>query len=165
MSNKNPVFNDDWGADRPAGNWGAEPWRAPKLAEGDSVLRSEYGRIIDGCSSGGGGIDYRSHWFILVNAKYGGYAILVKHGGGEERISLGYNRRVPKIIEGLASDDAYVLMHDMVKLAGESRRNAAEAEASKYRAAFANGLLKKRKVRGSNSVKVWIEPAPIKPAS
>jgi len=135
---------------RPDGNWGADPRRAPPLAEGDTLLRDECGRIINR-------IDYRSHYLRLVKAQFGGYYILVKHGGGTERVSIGYGSRVPAIIAGLGSEDAYLLMYEMRDINAEAERRVSASTAATYRRAFAEGLLKKRKVRGSAAVKVWID--------
>ncbi len=143
-------------------NWGAEPWRAPTLAEGDVLLYSECGRVHKAGQFGQGnsGIDYRSHYFRVVNAR-GHAVLLVKHGGGEERIQLDYTaRRIPFIFDPLDSDARYLLMHMLHSVHSDARRAASDSTAREYRLAFTSGRLKKRKVRGSQDVKVWIERAP-----
>lgn len=142
-------------------NWGAEEWRAPTLDDGDVLLFSECGRVVKAGTYGHGqdDIDYRSHYFRIV--KYGGGAyLLVKHGGGEERVQLDYSAsRVAQFFKPLDSSERYLLMHLFYNMHVKARREATEKTAADYRKAFAEGRLKKRKVRGSNNVKVWIDNA------
>jgi len=131
-------------------NWGAEEWRQPKEHDGDTVLYSECGRVLDR-------VDYRSHWFKLVNGQYGGYALLVKHGGGEERVQLGYNKRIAAPFFNMDSDARYLLLYQFLSIYHDAKRAAEDATAKLYRTAFAEDRLKKRKQRGQDAVKVWIE--------
>jgi hypothetical protein len=136
-------------------NWGAEPLRRPTIGELDTLVISEHGRVINNT-------DYRSHWFCIVSEKYGGYALLVKHGGGEERIALGYGYKMKPIIDGmekLDGDTRYLIMHQLYDV----HRDARLAESGKYQRAFASGQLKKERVRGGTRTqaryRVWIERA------
>ena len=54
-----------------------EAWRAPTPKDDEDVIFSEHGRIINN-------VCHRSFWFMLVKGKYH-VALLVKHGGGQER--------------------------------------------------------------------------------
>lgn len=83
-------------------NWGAEPERAPTPADGETIVFSEYGRIMDRT-------DYRSHWFMLVRGKHGGFYLLVKHGAGQERFQVAWNKRIASALEMLPSDDRYFM--------------------------------------------------------
>lgn len=144
-------------------NWGAEPWREPALAEGDKPLFSECGRVIYGNIDhrAGGGTDYRSHWFRLVVGEHRTYYVLVQHGGGEERIRLHgawMTRPVAVAMERMTSDERYLLLHLLFSTHRDAERAAQDRTSLQYRQAFAEGRLKKRKNRGSNTVKVWIEP-------
>ncbi len=134
-------------------NWGAEPWREPKMQDTDVLKRSECGRIVFN-------IDYRSHWFVLVKGQFGGHALLVKHGGGEERIQMPMcnDGQLARIIASLNSDDAYLLMHHLFDIHKDARRAGESATATEYRHAFVDGRLKKRKHPAKGVVKVWIEP-------
>lgn len=142
-------------------NWGAEPWRAPDLDKDDVLLFSECGRIIKAGTYGHGanGIDYRSHYFSVVKGAHGyGCYLLVKHGGGQERFKIDYSpERAVLFFTLLDSNARYLLMHMLFSVAKDSAKIAADDAAAKWRAAFVNGTLKKRKVRGSDSVKVWID--------
>ncbi len=134
-------------------NWGAEESRQPKEQDGDTVLCSEHGRII-------GRIDYRSHWFKLVKPKHGAHALLVSHGGGKERISLGHctGESIARVVAGLDADSRYLLLHALLDINHDARTIARAETAMHYRRAFAEGRLKKRKMPGRDAYKITIEP-------
>jgi hypothetical protein len=139
-------------------NWGDDPRRAPTLQDGDTMLYSECGRVIKNSYGHKDGIDYRSHYFTLVKREFGGVDLLVKHGGGEERFQLDYSKaRATQFFEPLDSTQRYLLMHLFYNVNSKAKQRATEETANRYRTAFAKGALKKRKVRGSDNVKVWID--------
>jgi hypothetical protein len=145
-------------------NWGAEAWRAPTLQDGDVVLYSECGRIIEACTYGHGhnGVDYRSHYFTVVKREFGGCCLLVKHGGGEERFEIDYSAsRAAQFLEPFDSNARYLLMHMLYQVHRKAAQEATAKTASIYKSAFIAGTLKKRKVRGQQAVKVWIERATV----
>ena len=73
-----------------------EPWRAPAVQADETLLYCEHGRILH--RTGPNGVDYRSHWFRIVKQTDGGkFLLLVKHGGGEERIELGLSGQVASV--------------------------------------------------------------------
>lgn len=133
-------------------NWGAEPWRAPKPAEGETVIYSEHGRVLDNTC-------YRSHWFMLIREAYGGYAVLVRHGAGEERVRI-WSKRIVAALEHVDSDARYYLLHTIFTTWKQGREQGYSAAALEHKQAMAEGRLKCRKVRGRDEVKVWIEPTP-----
>jgi len=140
-------------------NWGAEECRAPTIYEGDELLFSECGRVIKARTYGhdGNGIDYRSHYFRIVK-RSGRAFLLVKHGGGEERFEIDYNaKRAAQFFEPFDSNQRYLLMHMLFQIYKHAQRAASEETAAKYKQAFVNGRLKKRKMPRSDVVKVWIE--------
>ena len=63
-------------------NYGAEPWREPTPDEGDTVIFSEFGRSLDNTN-------YKSHWFMLVSQRFGGYALLVILTAGPGQVAAG----------------------------------------------------------------------------
>lgn len=141
--------------------YGSDPLRAPEIEAGEIEIYSEHGRDLP-CRDDRRtyGVCFCSHWFKIVQEPHGGrYALLVKHGGGAERIRLGYEScgGIVTAMAGMDSDTRYLMMHDLHKLYRETKSITAAEEATKWRSAFVFGRLKKRKVRGSNSVKVWIE--------
>jgi hypothetical protein len=144
-------------------NYELEPWRAPTLKEGDELVYCEHGRIVYRTpeKKPGSGTDCRSHWFRIVR-NGGSYALLVKHGGGEQRVELGYNYRQQDAIFGpLSSDARFWLMWIILEVHNNAGQAATQKTASVYKSAFVSGTLKKRKVRGQQAVKVWIERATV----
>lgn len=144
-------------------DWGREAWRAPPLADGDTLTFDEPGRII-------GRIDYRSHYFRVVKSGTR-FFLMVKHGLGVERHDLSVNSAI--LIQGLErlpADERYIALHALYDLPARAKREGAEKSAREYSEAFAEGRLKKRKQRNQNRARVWIEPnekapEPLKPAS
>ena len=134
-------------------NYGAEPWREPKPEESDTVIFTECGRVLDKTC-------YRAYWLMLVKCQYGGHALLVKHGGGEERINLfsAGRYRIPESLSLLDSDARYLLLFQLYRIHTEARRSAEEKARAEMKQAFVEGRLKKRKVKGQNAYKVQIEP-------
>jgi hypothetical protein len=133
-------------------NWGSEAWRQPEPLPTDVVLYSECGRSLNN-------IDFRSHSFKLVKAQFGGYFALVRHGGGDERLSLGYSHMgIERMFSQLDSDSRYLLLHQFFDIAHNANRAATDNTAGEYRKAFVDGRLKKRKLPAQGIWKIWIEP-------
>lgn len=130
---------------------GVRPVDPPALADGDELLFDEPGRC--------GGMDSHCHHYRLV--KNYGFALLVRHGGGDERVRLSLPRGTG--LDGpewrMSSDTRYWMLNAMYHAHSEGRRSGRDATARTYADAFVDGRLKKRKQRGGHSVKVWIEPA------
>lgn len=136
--------------------WGGETFRQPSIEPGDTVLFSEPGRVLP---SGQYKVCYRSHWFKIVKAQYGGYFLLVRHGGGQERIKLKYSwDMLAGTFESLDSDSRYLLMWQFMDLSHDAAHEARAATAAHYREAFAEGRLTKRKIRGHNSYRITVAP-------
>ena len=138
-------------------NYGSEPWREPTPDEGDTVIFSEFGRSLDNTN-------YKSHWFMLVSQRFGGYALLVKHGGGQERINLGYlcffRKGHPRIIDAMKvmdTDALYLMLYTFYDIHTDTRRSEQAKVTAELKTAFAEGRLKKRKVRGQAAYKVTVE--------
>ncbi len=135
--------------------------RAPKTAKTDKLIYDECGR----CSpqiNGKGQTDYHSFHFRLVqDGERGEYHLLVRHGGGDERIPLGYpHTRIAELLGPLNSDARYLLLHAFYTTHGRATDKAEQRIALKWRSAFVDKRLKKRKYRGTESYKVWIVPEP-----
>jgi hypothetical protein len=131
----------------------------PALAEGDALLYDEPGRC--------GGLDCHSHHFRLVDTGLGGIYLLVRHGGGDERIKLccsfdcmvGRARRAnTNHLQSLDSNGRYWLFHTIYSAHRDAERAARERANATWQQAAAQKRIKTRKMRGSSSVKVWIEP-------
>lgn len=143
---------------RNSDDWGREAWRQPTIGADEELLYSEPGRVLR--NGPFGGTDCRSHSFAVVKPKFGNYFLLVKHGGGEESVDLGYSKRIVAALEPLDSDTRYWLLHVLLDVRHRAQTETRDRVASEYRRAFVAGTLKKRKMPGRDAVKVWIEPTP-----
>ncbi len=125
----------------------------PALKDGDELLYDEPGRC--------GGLDCHAYHFRLVKSRYG-YDVLTRHGGGDERFSLGsFGKLVAPSFTTMDSNARYWLLHALYSTRSEAQRSAEDAVSSRWRQAAAEKRIKTRKRRGTGMVKVWIEPAPV----
>jgi hypothetical protein len=117
-----------------------EQWRRPTIQKDERIVFDEHGRSLSN-------IDYKSHWFVVVEARYGGYWLLVKHGGGEERISLGYQYKLSGIValEKLSSDERYLALYVMLDIHHHAADEARAQTAHRYQLAFLEKRLKRHK--------------------
>ena len=135
------------------------PVDPPAVEEGDLLIYDEPGRC--------GGLDCHSHHFRVVLDRFGRQQLLVRHGGGDERIELGcsWDCLIGKsdpaetdYVRSLGSNGRYWLLRTIYTVhrkAGDAARNATDAE---WMEAAAQKRIKTRKSRGYHSVRVWIEP-------
>lgn len=130
-------------------NWGAEPWRAPSLEEGDSLIFDECGRVLDNTC-------YRSHYFRMVKNGNLNF-IIVKHGGGQERHQVGYSNRLGQALVKLDSDARYFMLHTLYRAIKDAKHAASMETAREYTQAFVDGRLRKRKLPARHRTRVWIE--------
>lgn len=134
-----------------------EEWRFPHVGDDETCLFSEGGRIRDR-EDGSPGVTYQSFSFRVVKDKYGGVYLRVKHGAGEEQWQVdSCERAVVEALSTLGSDGRYFILFAIMRAHQKSRQAAMDSTALEYRRAFAEGRLKKRKLRGQDLVKVWIE--------
>lgn len=131
-------------------NWGAEEGRAPDIEPNEIILFSECGRVLNK-------VCYRSHYFRIVKSEYGSISLLVKHGGGQERITEWLLSKILAALEILDSDNRYLLMYAVYQSWREGKREGVEKTSTHYRQAFVEGRLRKRKLPKLSAVKVWIE--------
>ncbi len=131
----------------------------PDLREIDALLWDEPGRC--------GGIDAHSHHFRLVKTSYPDFVLLVRHGGGDERIDLGCTARfVLPALESLDSNGRYWLLHTLYSVHSSAERHASQERDSVWQKAAAEKRIKVRKLRGRNAVRVSIEtPRPLETAA
>ena len=92
----------------------------PALLEGDDLLFDEPGRC--------GGLDSHSHHFRLVRHGCGSVTLLVRHGGGDERIRLFPHRDLPKILAGLDSTARYWMLATIHSAHSDGSSDARERE-------------------------------------
>ena len=129
--------------------YGTHDPNPPTPAVGEAVIYDESGRC--------GGLDAHSHHFQLVKGPFG-YAILVRHGGGDERIPLGSNGKL--MVPSLASLDTnarYWLFHTIYSTHRAAEDAAATERDAVWRKAAAEKRIKTRKLPSRGAIKVWIE--------
>jgi hypothetical protein len=145
-----PTINGEPGYhwNSPNDNAGIYPVNPPDLSDGEVLLYDEPGRC--------GGCD--SHAFhYRVTKLHGSLYLLVRHGAGDERIRLSlYNQQV-EVLSGLDSNARYWILNAIFHAQSSARREGEEKQAARYRQAFVDGRLKKRKNRGGTAYKVWID--------
>lgn len=138
--------------------WNSEAF-APALAEDDVLIYDECGRCkpqIDGTGS----VDYHSYHFRLVNS-FDLICLLVRHGGGDKRIEIGYSyMRIAELLEPMDSDRRYMMMHAFYSVYMDTERRARETETARWEQAAADKRIKTRRLTAQGRVKVWIEPLP-----
>jgi hypothetical protein len=101
-------------------------------------------------------MDSHCHHYRLVQNC--GVCLLVRHGGGDERIHLSLPRG--SNIESswrMDSNTRYWILNAIYHAHSNGRRDGIASEAAKYLRAFAEGRLKKRKLPKQGTVRIWIE--------
>lgn len=140
---------------------GVYPVNAPELNDRDVLLFDEPGRC--------GGMDSHSFHYRLV--RNCGLELLVRHGGGDERLRVSLPRspgeprtsacRGTDMVEqlrALDSDARYWLLGAIYHAYSNGERKGIEAEASRWRHAAAEKRIKVRKLRNQQGISVKIEP-------
>jgi hypothetical protein len=140
-----PNINGEMGYSWDGESIGVRPASAPEVAERDVILFDEPGRC--------GGMDSHCHHYRLV--KNVGTYLLVRNGGGDQRLRVSLPRGFS--LEFMDSNTRYWILNAIYHAHSDGISEARTNTAAEFRKAFAEGRLKKRKLRGSNSVKVWIE--------
>jgi ABC-type sugar transport system ATPase subunit len=83
---------------------------------------------------------------------------LVRHAAGDERIRLSLYGKEVEVLAGLDSNGRYWLLNAIFHAQSEARHEGEDKQATRYRQAFVDGRLRKRKERNGTAYKVWIEP-------
>lgn len=128
------------------------PVNPPDLQDGDTLLYDLPGRC-------GRGTDSHCHHFRIVKAQWGGKALLVRHGGGDERIDLG-SRAGVSILDSLSDEDRYWLCQMLYHTQEHAAREARDKANAMWRKAATEKRIKTRKFPARGYVKVWIEDVP-----
>ena len=110
----------------PKQNYGAETWRAPTIKDGETVLLDEPGRVLPS-NTAGYETTYQSFYLRLVRVRFGGVALLIKHGAGEERIYLGTRgEAVAAALRVLDSYARYSVLFTIYDAAKDARQRASD---------------------------------------
>lgn len=140
---------------------GIRPVCPPALDEHDKLLYDEPGRCggdsPDRRPGSRNGCDAHCHHYRLVR-HFGSVELLVRHGGGDERFRVSHTWSLLNTLAALDSDSRYWVLHAIYHAHSDGARAAAEKTDMAWRQAAADKRIKTRKRRGTDSVKVWIEP-------
>ena len=135
-----------------------EAWRLPEVPETDTLLLSEPGRVLDNKSEGGTfNTCFRAYGFTVAKGPYGTYQVRRQSGLGVQTMRIG--KEAVTALGMLDSDARFFMLYTLFEVAREASNAAHDTTERQYRAAFADGRLRKRKQRGQDAVKVWIESA------
>lgn len=126
------------------------PVNPPTLQEGEVLLYDEPGRC--------GGQDSHCHHYRITAGRHP--MLLVRHGGGEERIRLSNPQQVLRALEMLDSQGRYWLLNALYHAQADARRAGANAMDAVWHKAAAERRIKVRKVRNTDLVRVEIKQVP-----
>jgi len=132
--------------DTPASPYPPNP---PALRDGETLFYDEPGRC-------GGGTDSHAYHF-RVTVERGRIWLLVRHGGGDERMEFGWAKSMPDLTR-LDSYDRYFLLAAAFHGMKNAVQYAVDTEREDWREAAAEKRIKTRKLPGRGVTKVWIEP-------
>lgn len=85
--------------------------------------------------------------------------VLVRHGGGDERFRLHDTQLLRETMAAMDTNTRYFLLHALYYASNDGAKQARESERKRWAMAACEKRIKTKKLRGSNSVKVWIEDA------
>jgi hypothetical protein len=126
---------------------------APTLTNEQTLVRNLPGMVI-------GSVTYESYNLSLVTEGCAKVSLLVRHGGGQESIYLRTpGRYLRDLIPTLPAQDAFMLLFTVREAFQAGKQQGINQTADEFKQAFIEGRLKKRKLRGQNRVKIWIETA------
>jgi hypothetical protein len=128
------------------------PVDPPDVADDETILYDEPGRC--------GGLDHHAHHFRVVQW-YSSLFLLVRHGGGDERMRLFPHKRLAAMLANMDSDTRYWILAAIYDAYSDGQTAGRETERTTWSRAAVEGRIKTRKQRNSNTVKVHIEPATV----
>jgi len=120
----------------------------PALGELDRLVFDEPGRC-------GHGLD--SHAFHYRLVYHCGFALLIRHGGGDERIRISHTEELIAAMTAMDSSARYWIFNAIFHAHDEARENGRDRERATWQQAAAEHRIKTRKLPKQGIVKVWIE--------
>jgi len=122
------------------------PLNPPNLEQSDSLLFDEPGRC--------GGLDSHSHHYRVVE-QHGTIWLLVRHGGGDERIRLSApNQLIPITLVHLDPNARYWLLNAIFHAHSAGARDARFHEQERWRKAAIDKRIKVHKRKGTFHVSI-----------
>jgi len=126
------------------------PVNPPELQEGDVLLYDEPGRC--------GGLDSHCHHYRVVE-RHGSLNLLVRHGGGDERLRVSLYKQQKAILAGLDSHSRYWMLNAIYRAHADGSRDARDRETGRWSQAAIDKRIKVR--RRKHTVEVSILPKAI----
>jgi hypothetical protein len=123
------------------------PLDPPTLNENEALIYDEPGRC--------GGLDSHCHHYRLVR-HYGSVYLLVRHGGGDERMRLSSTPTLLDTLATLDSNARYWIFNAMYHAHSHGARDARSREQERWRTAALDKRIRVRRRQGT--VHVSIEP-------
>jgi len=120
---------------------------APELAEGDGLLFDEPGRC-------GWRLDSHCHHYRVVGPDF---ALLVRHGGGVERVRLSNGLAVVNALQALDSDGRYWLLNTIHHAQSDANRRGRANESRYWHLAALDKRIRVRTRHGQRRVEVLPE--------
>lgn len=143
-----PNVNGQTGYRWNTANDSVHPVNPPDLRCGEELIYDLPGRC-------GRRSDSHSYHFRVVRMQ-GAYLIVVRHGGGDERMDFGHRWKTSfgELLESLDDDGRYWLVCSVYHIAKQEVQKAVDAERDMWRRAAAEKRIKTRKVKGGVRVTV-----------
>lgn len=118
----------------------------PTLAEHDTLVYDLPGRC--------GGQDSHCHHYRIVNHTFP--TLLVRHGGGDDRVRLSNGRQVSALLATLDDTARYWLCNAIYRAHADGRTSGRNTEYERWYMAAAQKRIKVRKDRGRDAFRVSI---------
>lgn len=99
-----PVVNGEMGYSHNGKTFGKHPPNAPDYDANETLLFDEPGRC--------GGVDSHAYHFRVTKQRYKRYFLLVRHGGGDERIEI-HGQFPIELLENLDSNQRYWFLQSL----------------------------------------------------
>ena len=126
------------------------PPNPPELSDTETLLYDEPGRC--------GGSDSHAYHF-RVTADCSRVYLLVRHGGGDERMIFGWKNTTLPALAALDSNGRYWLLCAAYHGMKYASNRACDTERAEWQKAAAEKRIRTRKQPNRGFIKVWIEPA------
>lgn len=121
----------------------------PDLIDGDTLVYDEPGRC--------GGIDSHCHHYRVVK-RLGSLTLLVRHGGGDERLPLSlYGQNQQGILSTLDSNSRYWVLNAIYHAYRDGEQRGEQKESLMWRKAAVEKRIRTRKLPNQQFHRVWIE--------
>ncbi|NBU11515.1 MAG: hypothetical protein EBS84_21340 [Proteobacteria bacterium] len=87
---------------------------------------------------------------------YSSWYLLVRHGGGDERIELFHRKVLGPVLDTLDSTARYWMLHAIYSAHSDGGKKARDKESHYWRTAAAEKRIKVRKIRGRDAMRVEV---------